>query len=336
MDGLIHFHLFPLFLSKCKKVKRILVTGAYGQIGTVLTEALREKYGVAAVLATDLHPNDAEIGAFELLDILDEKRLREIVDLYEISEIYHLAAVLSAVGEKNPRLAWKVNMEGLMNVLEVAKDNKLRVFFPSSIAAFGGASPKDMTPQDAIMQPQTVYGISKVASENWCSYYHENYGVDVRSVRYPGIIGYQSLPGGGTTDYAVEIFHKAIAGDDYACFLKEDATMPMMYMDDAIHATIELMEAPLEQLTVRTSYNIAAFSFSPLEISNEIRKYFPDFKVSYIPDFRQKIADSWPRSIDDSIACRDWNWQPKFTFQSMVKDMIEQLQVKSGHHLINK
>ena len=309
-------------------MKKILVTGAYGQIGTVLTETLRDRYGTAAVLASDLHPKESESGNFELLDILDEQRLRQLVEQYEIEEIYHLAALLSAVGEKNPRLAWKVNMEGLMNVLEVAKNYKLRVFFPSSIAAFGGASPREMTPQDAIMQPETVYGISKVASENWCNYYHDNYGVDVRSVRYPGIIGYQSLPGGGTTDYAVEIFHKALAGEDYDCFLRADATMPMMYMEDAIHATIQLMEAPANKLSVKTSYNIAAFSFSPLEITQEIQKYYPDFKVKYIPDFRQKIADSWPKTIEDSIARQDWGWQPKFTFESMVKDMLEQLRKK--------
>lgn len=310
-------------------MKKILVTGAYGQIGTVLTEALRNRYGSAAVLGTDLRSSDNELERFELLDILDEQRLRYLVEQYEITEVYHLAAVLSAVGERNPRLAWKVNMEGLMNVLEVAKDYKLRVFFPSSIAAFGGASPKEMTPQDAIMQPETVYGISKVASENWCNYYHDHYGVDVRSVRYPGIIGYQSLPGGGTTDYAVEIFHKVLAGEHYDCFLDASATMPMMYMEDAIHATIQLMEAPLDTLSVKTSYNIAAFSFSPLEITQEIQKYYPDFKVNYKPDFRQKIADSWPKTIDDSIARRDWNWKPKFTFESMVKDMIEQLKQKS-------
>lgn len=307
-------------------MKKILITGAYGQIGTVLTSALREKYGTDTVLVSDLHPKEEEKGQFELLDILDDKRLREIVDQYDITEIYHLAAVLSAVGEQRPRLAWKVNMEGLLNVLEVAKDYDLRVFFPSSIAAFGGASPREMTPQDTVMQPETVYGISKIASESWCHYYYENFGVDVRSVRYPGIIGYQSLPGGGTTDYAVDIFHKAVAGNDYECFLKEDATLPMMCMGDAIRATIELMDAPAEQISVRTSYNIAAFSFSPLELATEIQKYFPDFKVTYKPDFRQKIADTWPESIDDAVARKEWNWKPGISFEAMVKSMISHLQ----------
>lgn len=301
------------------------MTGAYGQIGTVLTKALREKYGKDAVLASDLHPNEKEEGLFEILDILDQDRLRKIVNQYDITKIYHLAAVLSALGEKKPLLAWKVNMDGLMNVLEVAKDHQLRVFFPSSIAAFGGASPKDRTPQDTIMQPETVYGISKVASENWCNYYFKEYGVDVRSVRYPGIIGYQSLPGGGTTDYAVDIFHKAIAGDSYKCFLKEDAVLPMMFMEDAIRATIELMDAPADQISVRTSYNLAAFSFSPKELAMEIRKKYPNFEITYAPDFRQKIANSWPRSIDDSIARQDWNWKPGITVEQMVEEMIVNL-----------
>lgn len=305
-------------------MKKILVTGAYGQIGTVLTKTLRMKYGESAVLASDLRSKGED--NFELLDILDGKRLIEIVEANKITEIYHLAAVLSAVGEKNPRMAWDINMEGLMNVLDVAKDNNIRVFFPSSIASFGGASPRVLTPQDAIMQPETVYGISKVASENWCNYYHANYGVDVRSIRYPGIIGYQSLPGGGTTDYAVDIFHKAINEEPYKCFLKEETTMPMMYMEDAIRATIGVMEVPAEQITVRTSYNLAAFSFSPLELTKKIQNIFPDFQVTYEPDFRQKIADSWPKSIDDSQARKDWNWQPTFTFDRMVEDMINQLE----------
>lgn len=303
----------------------ILVSGANGQIGSVLTEALRAKYGRDAVLATDIRMGNTDHGPFELLDILDANQLSRLVRKYKVTQIYHLAAILSATGEKNPRMAWDINTNGLFNVLEVAKEHKMKLFFPSSIAVFGSHTPRVDTPQETIIHPETVYGISKAAGENWCQYYHMHYGVDVRSVRYPGIIGYQSLPGGGTTDYAVDIYHKAIAGEDYECFLKEDAMLPMMYMDDAIKATLDLMEAPEDQVKIRTSYNLAAMSFTPAEITKEIQKFYPEFKVTYKPDFRQEIADTWPNSIDDHQASEDWGWKPSFDLSAMTEDMITNL-----------
>ncbi|MEM1321735.1 MAG: NAD-dependent epimerase/dehydratase family protein [Bacteroidota bacterium] len=305
----------------------ILVTGANGQIGTVLCEALSKKYGADAILATDIRENTATAAyTFEKLDITDKARLEALVVQYQITQIYHLAAILSAKGEQNPMFTWNINMNGLFNVLEVARAQQLRrVFFPSSIAVFGDQSPPVDTPQDTILNPSTIYGISKRSGELWCDYYHHNFQLDVRSLRYPGIISYQSLAGGGTTDYAVDIFHYAVQGKAYECFLSSDTRLPMIYMPDAIRATLELMEAPKEQIQVRSSYNLAGMSFTPAELSNEIRQFIPKFEVSYKPDFRQKIADSWSDSIDDTPARRDWNWQPEFDLSAMTADMIRQL-----------
>lgn len=303
----------------------ILVTGANGQIGSVLTAALRDAYGQDAVLATDIRRPIAQEGPFEILDVLYPVKLREIAVKYGVTQVYHLAAILSAKGEQHPQQAWDINMRGLFNALEIAKDLSLKVFFPSSIAVFGPSTPRENTPQDTITQPTTVYGISKVAGENWCQYYHLRYGVDVRSVRYPGIIGHQSLPGGGTTDYAVEIYHEAVKGNAFTCFLSENTRLPMLYMDDAIRGTLELMEAPAEQIKCRTSYNIAGISFTPAEISASIRRFFPDFRVNYAPDFRQQIADSWPASIDDSTARDQWGWRARFDLEAMTSDMLQNL-----------
>ncbi len=305
--------------------EQIIVLGANGQIGTVLTEELRRIYGVGNVLATDIQKHAIHEGPFEQLDILNAQRLDEVIEKRKITQIYHLAAILSARGEQNPKWAWDINMTGLFNVLESAKTHGCRVFFPSSIAVFGSEAPKDNTPQHAVLQPKTVYGISKVAGEHWCNYYHEKYNVDVRSVRYPGIIGYQSMPGGGTTDYAVDIYHKALQGEVYECFLTADTCLPMMYMPDAIRATLELMAAPAEQIKVRTSYNISGMSFDPQTIYETIRKEIPDFQITYKPDFRQNIAESWPHSIDDSPACEHWNWQPAYDLESMTRDMLAHL-----------
>ncbi|MCP3933345.1 MAG: NAD-dependent epimerase/dehydratase family protein [Bacteroidetes bacterium] len=304
---------------------RILVTGANGQIGTVLVRTLRKKYGENNVIASDITaPNDNSY-PFESLDILDTRHLYALINQYRITQIYHLAAILSAKGEANPHLTWEINMEGLFNILEAARMHNLRVFFPSSIAVFGGPTPRKLTPQDTPMVPETVYGISKVAGEHWCNYYYKKFGVDVRSVRYPGIIGYESLPGGGTTDYAVEIYHKAAKRKPYKCFLREDTRLPMLYMPDAIRATLEIMEAPTDKLSVRTSYNLAGISITPEEITNAIQKHVPDFKVNYVPDFRQAIADSWSESIDERPAQKDWNWQIEYDLEAMTKDMLEHL-----------
>ncbi|HMO38314.1 MAG TPA: NAD-dependent epimerase/dehydratase family protein [Saprospiraceae bacterium] len=313
------------------KKENILVIGANGQIGTVLTETLRAHFGDTRVLATDLHAPEQASGWFETLDVLDGERLNDLVAKHQIQDIYHLAAILSAKGEQNPKWAWDINMQGLFQVLEVAKMHHCRIFFPSSIAVFGGESPKYKTPQHAVLQPQTVYGISKVAGEHWCNYYHQKYQLDTRSVRYPGIIGYQSLPGGGTTDYAVDIYHKAVQGLPFECFLKADTTLPMMYMNDAIRATIELMQAPAEQVKIRTSYNIASMSFTPSEIADSIRKQIPDFQISYQPDFRQAIAESWPASIDDSAARNDWHWHPAYDLDQMTQEMLWHLQEYYQH-----
>lgn len=307
------------------KNEQILVLGANGQIGTVLTEELRKMYGVQNVLSTDIQKQAIHQGPFEQLDILNSQRLDEVIAKRKITQIYHLAAILSARGEKNPKWAWDINMTGLFNVLESAKTHSCRVFFPSSIAVFGSEAPKENTPQHAVLQPKTVYGISKVAGEHWCNYYHEKYDVDVRSVRYPGIIGHQSMPGGGTTDYAVDIYHKALQGEVFECFLTADMKLPMMYMPDAIRATLEIMAAPAEQIKVRTSYNIAGTSFDPQEIYEAIKKQIPDFQIIYKPDFRQAIAESWPASIDDAQARKDWGWQPEYNLESMTKDMLAHL-----------
>ncbi|MBK8492466.1 MAG: NAD-dependent epimerase/dehydratase family protein [Saprospirales bacterium] len=313
----------------------ILIIGANGQIGSVLTEALRQRFGEDQVIPTDIRKPDHHVGHFEFLNVLDAQRIAELVDEHHVTQIYHLAAVLSAKGEQAPLPTWDVNMKGLLNVLEVAREKKVaKVFYPSSIAVFGPTTPRVNTPQYTVMEPTTVYGVSKVSGELWSQYFYTRYGLDVRSVRYPGIIGYQSLPGGGTTDYAVDIYHKAIQHLPYECFLREDTRLPMLYMEDAIRGTLELMDAPADKIQIRTSYNLSAMSFTPAEISLEIRKHMPDFQVSYKPDFRQAIADSWTQSIDDSHARRDWGWAPKYDLPSMTEDMLvhlaEQYQTAGG------
>jgi len=309
--------------------ERILLVGAGGQIGTVLTAALREVYGADNVLASDLHPLDGQSGPTATLDATKRADLAALCAQHRATQIYHLAAILSATGEKDPMWAWDINMSSLFNVLEVARTQGIhKVYYPSSIAVFGEQAPAVDTPQFSPLIPATVYGISKVAGEHWANYYFKRYGLDVRSLRYPGIIGHQSMPGGGTTDYAVDIYHHAAQHLPYTCFLGPDTRLPMLYMDDAIRATIELMEAPAEQIKVRTSYNLAGMSFTPAEVTAAIRIRMPDFEVQYVPDFRQAIADSWPQSIDDSEARRDWGWAPRFDLQAMTADMLAQLAVR--------
>ena len=314
-------------------MERILVIGARGQLGTELVEALVSKYGSEKVIASDLRePSTSPATIFISLDVLDKARLAETVEDYNVTTIYHLAALLSGNAEKDPLFAWKLNMEGLLNVLELGRENKkLKIFWPSSIGVFGPTTPKELTPQSTIMEPNTVYGISKLAGERWCEYYFEHYGVDVRSLRYPGLIGYKSLPGGGTTDYAVEIFYKAILGEKFDCFLNADTTLPMMFIEDAVRATIEVMEAPQDMITVRSSYNLAAFSFSPKELFDKILRKYPEFSISYTPDFRQDIANSWPGSIDDAQARKDWNWEAKYDLDGLVDIMLEKLELKLVH-----
>jgi len=308
------------------KKDNILLIGAGGQIGAVLTESLRDVYGAAQVIAADMRPLAAQDGPTEVLDATDGNALEALVKKWRINQIYHLAAILSATGEKNPLWAWDLNMKTLFNVLEIARQRSLnKVYFPSSIAVFGREAVHSNTPQYEVLIPETVYGISKVAGESWCNYYYRRYGLDVRSLRYPGIIGYQSMPGGGTTDYAVEIYHAAVKGEPYQCFLGPHTRLPMLYMPDAIRGTLELMEAPANRISVRTSYNIAGMSFAPEEIGASIRKVLPDFKMTYKPDFRQAIADSWPQSIDDSAARNDWNWKPEYDLDGMTVDMLEHL-----------
>lgn len=309
----------------------LLVIGAGGQLGTELTSELRAIYGSSNVIASDIQSpanSQQQSGPFEQLDVMDTKRLAAIIDQYKVNQIYMLAAVLSAKGEQNPQFAWHLNMQSLLNVLEIAREKKLaKVYWPSSIAVFGPNSPVDNTPQDCVMDPNTVYGISKLAGERWCEYYFQKYGVDVRSLRYPGLIGYKSLPGGGTTDYAVDIFHKALNKEHFECYLSENTYLPMMYMPDAIKATIDLMHAPADSISVRSSYNVGAISFSPKEIYEEVKKHHPDFEISYAPDYRQKIADNWPNSLDDSKANKDWGWKPKYLLAEIVEDILENLPV---------
>ncbi|MDP1812084.1 MAG: NAD-dependent epimerase/dehydratase family protein [Sediminibacterium sp.] len=308
---------------------KILVIGASGQIGVELTMALRKRYGNLNVVASDLREENPLLkgsGPYVSLDVMNKEMLHVQVIRQNITQIYLLAAILSATGEKNPNLAWHLNMQGLLNVLDIAREEKLhKIYWPSSIAVFGPTSPKQHCPQQTIIEPSTVYGISKYAGEFWCKYYHNRYGVDVRSLRYPGLISYKSEPGGGTTDYAIEIFNGALEDKKYRCFLKEDTFLPMMYMPDAIRATLELMDAPADKISVRTSYNISGMSFSPKEIGVEILKLIPDFKLSYAPDYRQAIADSWPQSIDDTVASGDWGWKPQYNLPKMTADMIENL-----------
>ncbi|MEW7290893.1 NAD-dependent epimerase/dehydratase family protein [Aquimarina sp. 2304DJ70-9] len=311
----------------------VLVIGANGQLGSVLTASLQHKYGKDNVIASDLRARDKFEGIFERIDATDKDRIEEVVHKYKITQIYHLAAILSAKGEETPLKTWDINMKTLFNVLEVSRTQHIdKVFFPSSIAVFGEGASLENTPNNAYLDPATVYGISKAAGENWAQYYYLRYGLDVRSIRYPGVIGYQSLPGGGTTDYAVDIYHKAVLKEDFNCFLKEDATLPMIFMDDAIRATLEVMDAPKEDISIRTSYNIAGISFSPAEVVAEIRKLYPDFKVQYQPDFRQDIASRWPKTIDDSVAAKDWGWKPEFDLEMITKTMVKKLkeQYKTG------
>ncbi len=314
----------------------ILVVGSSGQLGSVLVEALQNRYGSEKIIATDIRPNPRYDGKFISADATKLDELIEIVEKNDVDQIYHLAAVLSATGEKYPLRTWDINMQSFFNVLEVSVKCKVsQVFFPSSIAVFGSEARTETTFQLAPMLPATVYGISKVAGENWAMYYHKRYGLDIRSIRYPGIIGYQSAPGGGTTDYAVDIFHHAIQGDKFTCFLDKDTRLPMMYMDDAIRATIELMEAPAENISVRTGYNICGVSFTPEELVDEIRKYYPEFEVVYRPDFRQDIADTWPESIEDSVAHRDWSWKAAYGLEEIAETMIKNLQKTKQQMLEN-
>jgi nucleoside-diphosphate-sugar epimerase len=304
----------------------ILIIGASGQIGTELVVTLRKIYGDANVIATDIRPmadEELSTGPFEVLDIMDQKSLFDIVKKYKVTQVYLLAALLSATAEKNIELGWSLNMRSLSHVLDLAREKHIKkVYWPSSIAVFGPSTPSILTPQRTIMEPNTVYGISKLAGERWCEYYHEKFGVDVRSIRYPGLIGWKSATGGGTTDYAVHIFHEALKSGQYTSFLSENTTLPMMHMNDAIRATLEIMEAPAESIKIRSSYNVAGLSFSPKELASEIQKYIPDFKMSYESDYRQAIADSWPKSIDDSEAKTDWNWKSSFNLQELTSDML--------------
>ena len=309
---------------------KILIIGACGQIGTELTYQLRALYGVENVIASDIRKLNNEVvnsGPFEVVNALDFNQIEHLVEVHQITDIYLMAALLSATAEKNPAFAWDLNMNSLFHVLNLAKAKKIKkIFWPSSIAVFGPTTPKEQTPQYTIMEPSTVYGISKQAGERWCEYYHNIFGVDVRSIRYPGLISWSTPPGGGTTDYAVDIFHKALKKGTYECFLSENTKMPMMYMDDAIRATLAIMQADANDIKIRSSYNLAAMSFTPKEIAAEINKHLPEFTISYKPDFRQKIADSWPASIDDSSARNDWKWDHQYDLSSMTSIMLEMLQ----------
>lgn len=308
---------------------KVLVIGAGGQIGSELTYALRQNLGKENVIASDINKNNLGLvnsGVFELIDAKDFQAIKDCVLRHEIDTIYLMAAMLSATGEKYPEAAWDLNMTSLFNVLNLAKDKLVKkVFWPSSIAVFGPTTPKQNTPQHTIMEPTTVYGITKQVGERWCEYYFKNYGVDVRSVRYPGIISWKTLPGGGTTDYAIDIFHKALSDNSYECFINAETELPMMFMDDAIRGTIDLMNADSGKLTVRSSYNLAGISFTPEQITDAIRKFIPEFEISYKPDFRQKIADTWPQSLDDSIANKDWDWKHNFGLEDITKEMLTQL-----------
>ena len=311
----------------------ILIIGACGQIGTELTKKLRSIYGTDKVIASDVRKGDAEFvasGPFEVINALDFNQVEETIEKYNVTDVYLMAALLSATAEKNPAFAWDLNMNSLFHVLNLAKAGKIqKIFWPSSIAVFGPTTPKQNTPQYTVMEPSTVYGISKQSGERWCEYYHNIYGVDVRSIRYPGLISWSTPPGGGTTDYAVDIYHKALENGEYTCFLSEETRLPMMYMDDAIRATVEIMQAPAEDIKIRSSYNLSAMDFTPKEITQAIQKHMPDFTISYEPDFRQKIADSWPQSIDDSSARQDWNWKHEFDLDAMTTDMLEHLSAKA-------
>ena len=309
--------------------KRILIIGASGQIGSELTVHLRKKFGAHKVIASDIKEGDEELmngGPFEIFDAMDYDALQDVVINYEITDVYLMAAMLSATAEKFPMKAWNLNMSSLFNVLNLARDKKVeKIFWPSSIAVFGPSTPKANSPQRTIMEPSTVYGISKQAGERWCEYYHKRFGVDVRSIRYPGLISYKTLPGGGTTDYAIDIYHKALKHKKYICFQNDETTLPMMFMDDAIEATLSIMEAKKNNVKIRSAYNLAAVSFNPEEIAASIKKHIPEFEISYEPDFRQAIADSWPQSIDDTAAREDWGWEHKYSLDNMTEIMLDNL-----------
>ena len=305
----------------------ILVLGSNGQIGTELVSALRNKFGKDQVIASDIKAPVEQNGPFEFSDVLDADGLRKLFEKYQPTQVYLLAALLSAVGEQKPKKAWELNMDGLLNVLDLSLEFKVqKVFWPSSIAVFGPNSPRENTPQYCVMDPNTVYGFSKLAGERWCEYYFQKYGLDIRSIRYPGLIGWKAAPGGGTTDYAVHIFHEALAHGRYECFLSGDTALPMMYMDDAIRATLELMDAPAEKISIRSSYNLGGISFTPELLAAEIRKHLLEFQISYkANDPRQAIADSWPKSIDDTYAQKDWGWKLEFDLAAMTSDMLKNI-----------
>ena len=311
----------------------ILIIGASGQIGNELTQALRLQYGNKQVIASDIREGDEEMmrsGPFEIMDATNKEGILSIVKKYKVTQVYLLAAMLSVTAEEHPKKAWDLNMNALLGVLDLAKEKHIKqVYWPSSIAVFGSTTPKENTPQKTIMEPSTVYGISKLSGEFWCNYYHEKYGVDVRSIRYPGIISWKTKPGGGTTDYAIDIYFKALKEGAYECFLSEETRLPMMYMDDAVAATIQLMQAKPADVKLRTGYNLAAIDFTPAEMALEIKKHLPDFKISYKPDFRQKIAASWPSSIDDTAARKDWNWQHQFDLAAITKEMLKNIKTES-------
>ena len=311
----------------------ILIIGASGQIGNELTQALRLQYGNKQVIASDIREGDEEMmrsGPFEIMDATDKEGILSIVKKYKVTQVYLLAAMLSVTAEEHPKKAWDLNMNALLGVLDLAKEKHIKqVYWPSSIAVFGSTTPKENTPQKTIMEPSTVYGISKLSGEFWCNYYHEKYGVDVRSIRYPGIISWKTKPGGGTTDYAIDIYFKALKEGAYECFLSEETRLPMMYMDDAVAATIQLMQAKPADVKLRTGYNLAAIDFTPAEMALEIKKHLPDFKISYKPDFRQEIAASWPSSIDDTKARKDWNWQHQFDLAAITKEMLKNIKTES-------
>ena len=310
----------------------ILVIGSAGQIGTDLVSTLRDNFGGSRVIASDVKDQQGylrESGPFYVMDVLDTKAVSELILKHDVKEVYLLAALLSATAEQKLKSAWRLNMEGLFSLLDIAREKTdLKIFWPSSIAVFGTTTPRFNTPQFTVMEPATVYGISKLAGERWCEYYHHKFGVDVRSIRYPGLISYKAHPGGGTTDYSVDIFHEAIANGSYNCYLKADSVLPMMYMPDAIRATLELMNAPADKIKIRSSYNLSGISFTPAEIAAEIKKHIPSFSISYNPDFRQQIADSWPASIDDSVAREQWGWKPEYDLPRMTADMINHISIQ--------
>jgi len=313
--------------------KNILVTGSHGQLGSELVERLTGIYGADHIIASDIKPSLSQNNVtHEILDVMNADALGNLIKKHNIGQIYHLAATLSAVGEQKPLMAWSLNMQGLLNVLEVASQQEIeKIFWPSSIGAFGSTTPANNTPQQTIMEPDTVYGISKLAGEGWCRWYRLNRGLDIRSLRYPGLISHSAPPGGGTTDYAIDIFHAALAGETYVCPLEPDTALPMMYMPDALRATLKLMEADLSKVKIPASYNLTAMSFTPAQLADEIRAHIPQFQIIYAPDYRQNIAAHWPNSLDDSAARRDWGWRQEFNLSAMVADMLEHFRAKSGH-----